>query len=206
MADESEATPETATDEPLAEGAEKKEEKKKIKQTVEIKDIGPCKKHIKVTVDRADIESSLSDKYKNLMGKSWIPGFRPGKAPKQIVTRKFKNEVFDEVKGEVLLSSLEQLAEEHDVAPLAPPNLNPASINIPEKGDFVYEFDVEVRPHFDLPNYKGLKLKKPTRKFEESDVDEEMKRLMSNDGQLIPKDGKAEKGDFVIVDMITTFG
>ena len=139
------------TPEPTGETAVAEGEKKKVKQTVEIKDIGPCKKHIKVIVDRAGIDENLEKKYKELVGDSWIPGFRPGRAPRQIVTRKYKKEVYDQVKGEILLSSLEQLAEDHDVAPLAPPNLNPTSINIPEKGDFIYEFDVEVRPHFDLP-------------------------------------------------------
>ena len=61
------------------------EEKKKIKQTVDIKDVGPCKKHIKVTVGRDDIDASFQKKFKELVGESWIPGFRPGKAPKPIV-------------------------------------------------------------------------------------------------------------------------
>jgi len=211
MPDEPETTtPETAVaTEPttdVATDAPPVEEKKKIKQNVDIKDVGPCKKHIKVVVERADIDASFDKKYKELVGDSWIPGFRPGKAPRQIVTRKYKKEVYDQVKGEILLSSLEQLAEDHDVAPLAPPNLDPSKINIPDKGDFVYEFDVEVRPHFTLPDYKGLKLRKPIRKFVDADVDDEMKRLMSGDGQLVPKDGAAEKGDFIIVDMTTTFG
>lgn len=182
------------------------EEKKKIKQQVEIKDIGPCKKHIKVTVERADIDASFDKKFKELMGDSWIPGFRPGKAPREIVTRKYRKEVGDQVKGEILLSSLEQLAEEFDVAPLSPPNLNPNQLNIPDKGDFVYEFEVEVRPHFDLPAYKGLKLKRPTRTFTDADVEEEKIRLLSADGQLVPKDGPALKGDFIIADMTTMFG
>src|SRR5476651_211922 len=146
MTDETE-TPETATatTEPTADGEAKPEEKVKIKQSVDIKDIGPCKKHITVTVERSAIDGIFDKKYKELVGDSWIPGFRPGKAPRQIVTRKFKKDVHDQVKGEVLLASLEQLAEEHDVAPLSAPNLNPTKINIPDKGDFVYEFDVEVR-------------------------------------------------------------
>lgn len=203
MTDERESTgTETATDV----AAPPADEKKKVKQTVEIKDIGPCKKHIKVIVQRSEIDSIVEKKFKELVGESWIPGFRPGKAPRQIVTRKFKKDVNDQVKGEILLSSLEQLAEEHDVAPLAPPNLDPGKIVIPDHGDFIYEFDVEVRPHFDLPNYKGLKLRRPTRKFTDADIDEEMKRLMANDGQLVPKEGPAEKGDFIIVDMVTNFG
>lgn len=182
------------------------EEKKKLKQTVDIKDIGPCKKHIKVTVERTDIDASFDRKFKDLMGESWIPGFRPGKAPRQIVTRKYRKEVGDQVKGEILLASLEQLAEEFDVAPLSPPNLNPNQLNIPDDGDFVYEFEVEVRPHFELPAYKGLKLKRPTRTFTDADVEEEKNRLLANDGQLVPKDGPANKGDYVIVDMVTSFG
>jgi trigger factor len=43
---------------------------------------------------------------------------------------------------------------------LSPPNLNPNTLVIPDKGDFVYEFEVEVRPSFDLPEYKKLKLKR----------------------------------------------
>src|SRR5262245_49912291 len=126
------------------------EEKKKLKQKVDIQDVGPCKKHITVTVERADIDESFQKKFKELVGDSWIPGFRPGKAPRPIVQRKFKKDVHDQVKGEILLQSLEQLAEEFDVAPLSAPNLNTTNLNIPDKGDFVYEFEVEVRPHFDL--------------------------------------------------------
>jgi trigger factor len=196
---------ETATTDTANPDAPATEEKKKLKQTVDIKDIGPCKKHIKVTVERADIDENLNKKFKELMGESWIPGFRPGKAPRQIVTRKYSKEVNDQVKGEILLASLEQLAEEFDVAPLSPPDLNPNGLNIPEKGDFVYEFDVEVRPHFDLPEYKALKLKRPTRTFTDADVEEEKNRVLANDGQLVPKDGAAAKGDYVIVDMTTTF-
>src|ERR1019366_3801359 len=148
------------------------EEKKKIHQTVDIKDVGPCKKHIKVTVHRTDIDASFEKKFKELVGDSWIPGFRPGKAPKPIVQRKFRKDVHDQVKGEILLSSLEQLADEFDVAPLSAPNLNTGALEIPEKEDFVYEFEVEVRPHFDLPEYKGLKLKKPVREFTDARSEE----------------------------------
>jgi trigger factor len=202
-----ETTPETTAvaDKP-AEGSEGAEPKKKIKQTVDIKDVGPCKKHIKVTVDRADVDKSIEDKFKELVGESWIPGFRPGKAPRQVVIRKFKKDVNDRVKGEILLASLEQLADEFDVAPLSPPDLKTDNLEIPDKGDFVYEFNVEVRPHFELPAYKGLNLKKPVRDFTEADVDEEQTRILSNEGQLVPKDGAAEKGDYLIVDMTTSFG
>src|SRR5262245_57131702 len=65
----------------LEEGQEEKqeEERKKLTQMVESSDIGPCKKHVKVTVDRADIDRLLNDKFSTLMTETRMPGFRPGK-------------------------------------------------------------------------------------------------------------------------------
>ncbi len=156
--------------------------------------LGPCKKHIKVTIARADIDKRFDEKYSELMGDSTIPGFRPGKAPREIVVRKYKNEVKDQVRAQLLLASLEQLADDHDVAPLSPPDLNPDKLDIPEKGDFVYEFDVEVRPQFDLPDYKGLKLNRPAQTFTDADVEKEQNRILARYGQLIPKpEGNASR-------------
>src|SRR4051812_48552994 len=65
----------------------------KLTQTVEIRDVGPCKKHIKVTVDRVDIDRLLNDKFKDLVGDASVAGFRPGKAPRKIVEKRFQKEV-----------------------------------------------------------------------------------------------------------------
>src|SRR5437870_5432731 len=72
----------------------------KINQIVDIRDIGPCRKHIKVTIERPDIDKKFDEKYKELVGESVVPGFRPGKAPRKIVVRKFKKEVDQEVKAQ----------------------------------------------------------------------------------------------------------
>lgn len=183
------------------------EKDEKLKQQVDIKDIGPCKKHIKVTVDRGDIDKLLNEKFSELVRDSMVPGFRPGKAPRQVVTRKFHKEVTDQVRGQLLLASLEQLAEEHDVAPLSPPNIDPAKIEIPKEGPFIYEFEVEVRPQFDLPPYKGLKLKRPVRDFTDEDVAKEQRKIISRYGQMVPKDGgTVEVDDYITVDMVSKLG
>src|SRR5207248_8598348 len=138
-----EAAESTATAEPTGaegEGAESKEPAK-LHQTVEIQEIGPCKKHIKVTVDRPDIDARLDEKYSELVTehRSHIQGFRPGKAPRKLVERFYREEIENQVRGEILMASLEQLAEEQDIAPLAPPDLDPGRIVIPKEGPLVYE-------------------------------------------------------------------
>jgi trigger factor len=179
----------------------------KLHQSVEMKDIGPCKKHIKVTIERNDIDKVLEKQYSELVVDAQVPGFRPGKAPRKLVERKFQKDVRDRVRGQILLQSIEQLAEENDVAPLTAPNIDPASIIIPDEGPMMYEFDVEVRPEFELPAFKGLKLKRAIREFTDADIAAEEKRLLSSLGTLAPKtEGGAAEGDYLVTDLVTRDG
>jgi trigger factor len=179
----------------------------KLHQDVEIKDVGPCRKHIKVTVDRKDIDGRLGEKFKELMTDAPVAGFRPGKAPRRIVERRYAKEVGDQVKAEVLLASLQQLAEDHDIAPLTAPDIDPGDIELPREGPLVYEFEVEVRPQFDLPNYKGLNIRRPVHTFTDEEVEQEERRLLSSYGQVVPKDnGIAELGDILVADAVIKHG
>ena len=213
MTDETHDSPEpdspAGVAEPAAEteGAEEGKKEEKLHQAVEIIDTGPCKKHIKVTVERKDIDARFDEKIAEMVKDTEVPGFRPGKAPRKVIVRRFHKEVSDQIKGQILLASLEQLADEHDIAPLSPPNLNPNTIDIPKDGPFIYEFDVEVRPQFDLPNYKGLSLKRPVKTFTDADVDKEQSRILARFGQLISKpEGNAQIGDYLVSDMTTRMG
>jgi len=207
-----ESTDSTATAEPESDGGEaaEKQEPVKLRQAVEVTDVGPCKKHIRVTIDRTDIDARLDEQYSKLVTehRSYISGFRPGKAPRKIVERHYREDVQQQVRGEILMASLEQIAEEQDIAPLAPPDLDPSRIVIPNEGPMVYEFDVEVRPQFQLPPYKGLKLKRPVQEFTDADVDREKRRLLEPYGQIVPKEGNPPTvaiGDIIVCDITTRF-
>ncbi len=183
------ATPDTETEV----GTEVAEEAVKLKQEVVITDAGPCKKHVKVTVDRSAINTRMDEKFSDMMVKNpvQVPGFRTGKAPRKIVVKKFFKEISAEVKNEILMASLEQLAEEQALSPLSPPELDPSKVLIPEAADepMVYEFNIEVRPEFDLPDYKGLKIRRPIHTFTPDDIARETKRILEPYGTLTPKEG-----------------
>jgi trigger factor len=201
-----EQTPPEIPTEDVGEGP-KQEEPKKLHQTVELRDIGPCKKHIKVTVDRVDIDRLMDEQFSKLVVDTQVPGFRPGKAPRKIIERRFKKDVSSQVKGELLMQSLEQVADENDIAPLTAPNIDPLKIDIPDQGPLIYEFEVEVRPQFDLPDYKSLKIRRPIKTITDQDVLQEERRLLAPYGSLVPKpEGAAEIGDYLVADMTTRDG
>ncbi len=203
MSDETTTTPEVEAE--TATAVDTPPVPEKLDQKVEITDAGPCKKHVKVTIDRKAINTRMDEKFSDLMVKTpaHIPGFRPGKAPKKIVQKKFYKEVANEVRTEVLMASLEQLADEADLSPLSPPELDPSGVVIPEDDStpLVYEFNIEVRPEFTLPDYKGLKVRRPVYEFTDADVEKEGKKLLERFGTIVPKDGPVALDDIIEADI-----
>lgn len=207
MADET--TPDPGTPEPSAPPANTavaEAPANHLAQTVEMTDVGPCKKHIKITVDRKAIDDRFNEKYTELVRSdtSQVNGFRPGKAPRKVIERRFKSVVEEQVRTEVLMASLEQLATENPISPLAPPDLDPASLEIPESGPFIYEFDIEVRPEFDLGNYKGITLKRIVKTFTPEEIQRQKQRVLEPFGEFVVKEGadaKVTMDDFITVEM-----
>jgi len=92
------------------------------------------------------------------------------------------------------------------IAPLSPPDLDPNAIKLPEEGPFVYEFEIEVRPEFDLPDYKGLKLRRPVHAFTDAEAEAEQKRLLDPYGQLVPKEPPVVAlNDYLTADVTISF-
>ncbi len=164
---------------------------------VNIEDIGPCKKHVRVTIPQADIEHYHNDAVDDLTDKAEVPGFRIGHVPRALLQKRFKKELADQLKQKLLMESLEELAENHQLDPINEPDIDVETLDIPEEGDFVYEFDVEVRPDFEVPDYEGLTIKRPTRETTDEDVDAYLERFLSQYAELVPREEAAEKGDYV---------
>jgi trigger factor len=178
-------------------------EKRKLEMQVEIKKSGPCKKHVHVRVPRAEIERFYHDTVKEKSISTAIPGFRVGHVPERLVEKRFRDELSTQVKQRVLFESMEQLSDNKDLDPINEPDLDVDAIDLPEEGDFEYEFDVEVRPEFDLPTYDGLKIERPVREISEADIARHEENYLSQYGQLVPHEGPVESGDVVSVSIET---
>lgn len=195
------------SDEVLTEGTDEETqgldlpEEYRMTLSVDIEDIGPCRKKVKVVVPRADLDHFRDKAVDELRDRAEVPGFRQGHVPKQLVLKRFKTEIGDQVKQNVLISSLEQLAEEHELDPINEPNLDVEDLDIPDDGDFDYQFEVEVRPEFDLPEYTGLEIDRPVREVTDEEVNAFLKRYLSQYGERKLSDEPAEPGDFVSVDI-----
>ncbi len=162
----------------------------RLQQAVEIKDSGPCRKHVKVTIDRGEIDRQFDLRFTKLVrsDQPTVRGFRPGKVPRKMIERQYYDSVADELKSQLLMASLEKLADDQTIAPLSPPEFDPTLLNIPKEGPFVYEFDIEVRPEFELPDYKNMTIRRPTHTYTPAEVEAEKTRILGRYGQVVPKE------------------
>ena len=173
----------------------------KLDLDVKIQARSACERHITVTIPRSDIDRYLGKAFSELMDKAAVPGFRAGRAPRKLVELRFRKDVGDQVKGSLLMDSLEQISESHDLSPISEPDFNPLAIEVPETGPMTFEFDIEVRPEFELPNWNGLKIERPVREFTADDVEKQLQNLLARHGKLTPFDGPAEAGDYLSLNL-----
>ncbi len=172
-------------------------QQQRLELEVAIESRGACERHICVTVPRDDVSRYYDKEFSELMPTAQVPGFRPGRAPRKLIEARFRKDVGERVKSELLMDSLAQLHEEHELSAISEPDIDLEAIEIPAEGPMTFEFDLEVRPEFDIPQWKGLSIDKPIRDFTDSDVDRALNNLLANRGRLVPYDGPAETGDYI---------
>jgi trigger factor len=178
------------------------EPKRRLDLDVQITDVGPCKKHLKVTIPRSDIDRQFDESLGTMSREASVPGFRPGHAPRQLVQKRFRKQVSEQVKSALMMACLEQLDDEYELNPITQPNIDIAAIELPDDGPMRFEVDLEVRPDFPLPDYKNLTIDRPVKTITDADVDAQLKAFLERYAQMVPKlEGGAEVGDFITADL-----
>jgi trigger factor len=207
MVPEDEADTDTSQqDSATATAEEGAEEKPRLSLDVKVDKRGACQRHVTVVIPRDDIQRYFDSAYSKLMDKSAVPGFRPGRAPRKLVESRYRKDITEQIKGELLLDSLTQITDELKMAAISEPDLDPVAIVVPDEGDMTYEFDLEVRPEFDMPKWKGLKVERPVREISDSDVDQRLRKLLAQRGALAPHEGPAEPGDYITANITMRHG
>lgn len=182
-----------------APAAGEEQEKAKLQMEIKIDKPSACERHVTVSIAREDVQRYLQEAYDELTPKAEVPGFRPGRAPRKLVEQRFKEHVVDQVKGKLLMDSLSQMGDEQEFSAISEPDFDFDSIQMPDDGPMRFEFDIEVRPEFDLPQWKGLKLERPVHDYTDQEVRDHLKHLLSRYGTMETHEGKVEKGHFVTV-------
>lgn len=126
-----------------------------------------------------------------------LPGFRPGKAPKSVVAKKFQTKIKEELEQSLVRLGYQEVVKRDDVEILNLLNVKDPSIH--QDDSFTVSLEVSTVPKFELPDYKGIPVKLPRVEVDDADVDHDLLHLRERYQTFKDVERPAANGDFVVV-------
>jgi len=176
-------------------------EPQSITLDVNVEETSTCQRKVTVSIPREEIDRYHEEAVGDLMPTALLPGFRPGRAPRKLVGNRFKTELNDQIRSKLLNDALSRVTEQEKLAPISEPDLDVAAVILPDEGPMTFEFTIEVRPEFELPEWKGLKIDRPSRDISDEDVAEALANLLRERGRLVPAKGSPQPGDLIVANL-----
>lgn len=165
-----------------------------------VQDIGPCKKLLTFEIEAEAVTKTFEEVEHQFQREARLPGFRPGKAPRELILKRFGREIEQETK--------EKLIREHYQTGLKEKKLQVVRVLNVEEGpcakgqSMQFVVTVETEPQFELPEYRGLPAKREARTVTEQDIARALEALREQRAEFVPVDRPAAEGDVVVVNYV----
>jgi len=207
MADEeqSEALKEEETTEMKEEQpeAQKKEESQEPKDIVTIEEAGPCKKKVTIEIVQEKIAKATDKQYDELGKEALVPGFRKGRAPRRLLEKRFGKETTEQIKLTLLADASKSAIEDNKLQAIGEPDIDFENIELPAEGSLKFDFEIEVRPEFDLPQLEGIPVTRTKLEVTDEQIDREIEQMQRWSGVWTPREeGSVELEDQIIADAV----
>ncbi|MDR4933785.1 trigger factor [Companilactobacillus paralimentarius] len=156
---------------------------------------------LKFEIDQDTIKKGLDTAFNRVKKSLNVPGFRKGRVPRQIFNRMYGEEaLYEDALNAVLPDAYQSAVDETKVEPVDQPQISVESME--KDKPWAITATITVKPDVELGEYKGIEVKKQKRNVMKADVEDRLKDLQKQQAELVLKDGKAEKGDTVIIDYV----
>lgn len=179
-------------------------EKKLLEVDVTVEEKSACERHVVVKISQAEVERYRREAFDEVCPKAELPGFRAGKAPRKLVESRFREQVTEQVKSSLIMDSLQIVTDGDHFSAISEPNFDYEAVDLPEEGDFRYEFSIEVRPNFETPKWEGLTLDRPTCELTDKHIDEHLSRTLTRFMEGDSVDGACQLADKVLLNATFT--
>jgi len=202
MPEEQAIEPKTEPEQPV-EQETAEEQAPALKYTATIEPVGPCKKKIVIEVPQDEIKNATDKQYNDLRKEAMVPGFRKGRAPRRLLEKRFGKETTEAVKLKLLAQVSDSAIKDNQLDVLGEPKIEHEKIELPDTGSLKFDFEVVVRPEFDLPPLEGIPVSKTKLEVTDEQINGEIQRLQRWSGIWTPREkGDVELDDQIIADVI----
>lgn len=168
---------------------------------VTVEDVAACKKRLSITIPREEIDRKFNERFIELEREAVVPGFRPGRAPRRLIEKRFRDAVAEEVRAKLVSEGFEKAIDEQKLDVIGEPEIDPDKIELPDEGAMTFSIDLEVRPQFNLPaDYSAIPVDQVQRpQVTDETVARGLERLREQHGRIdpLPDGGEARENDLV---------
>ena len=157
-------------------------------------------KDIKVIVDKKTMDTYLEERYEEIRKNYTLKGFRPGKAPREILKRQFGEAIMGEVLDKVLKDTSAKALQENKIRPATQPKIDLKKYG--EGKELEYVMSVTELPEIDTKQIQNIKYEDYQVKIDKKYTDERISEIAKNQNNFKDADEKHKtvKGDLVVFD------
>jgi len=139
---------------------------------------------------------------KKISKQSKIPGFRPGKAPYQVIVNNYgEASIIQEAIDILLDDDYAKILSEAEIEPSGPGNLESIESYDPPKLVFL----IPLEPEIDLGDYREIRKDYELEEFDLAEVDDFIDKMRRNAATIIPAEHPAQEGDLVYFNLSGEF-
>ena len=169
---------------------------------ITVENLAPCKKLLRVEVDAKAVDEIFDSITKDYQKQAALPGFRPGKAPRDMVAKKYEADIKDEAKRKLIGENYRKALEEKKLNVLGYPDIE--EIQFARGQNLQFAATIETAPEFQLPEYKGLTVKREIKSVSDEDVERALGLLAQQHVKFETVARELKMGDVAVVNYTGT--
>jgi trigger factor len=169
---------------------------------ITVENLAPCKKLLRVELDAKAVDEIFDSVTKDYQKQASLPGFRPGKAPRAIVLKKYEADINDDAKRKLIGESYRKAIEEKKISVVGQPDIE--EIQFGRGQPLQFAATIETAPEFQLPEYKGLPVQREIKSVSEADVERALGLLAQQHTKFETATRPLQPGDVAVVNYTGT--
>ncbi|MEO2067967.1 MAG: trigger factor [Desulfurobacteriaceae bacterium] len=160
---------------------------------------------VKISLEGEAFEKEVNDICKEIRKTAKVPGFRPGKAPLNIIKKYYEETIRDSLLRGFTVRELSEVVNKENLKMVSEPVVEDLNFSLKD-AKFATTIVFEVKPEIDLKeeDYKGIKVKKTVREITDKDVEKVIEGIRNNQANFVDVDREAKENDLVELEYETT--
>jgi len=154
--------------------------------------------YLTVEMEPAEVEEYLENAYKRTVDKADIPGFRKGKAPREVLEKHVgRDKLLEEARKELMPRTCSRVIKEQELKPLTQP-----MVKVTQEEPLVFEMVVPLMPVVEIGDYSSIRMQPEPVEITDKDIDDVLKQMCQQYATHESVDRPIKTGDIITIDIV----